>query len=127
MEALIHNIEAIITFVGILFDIAGVLVIVVGFVIATLRWFATSRTADDAGIRLYRIELGRTLLLSLEILVAADIIRTVAVELSLENLLALGLLVLIRTFLSWSLELEVDGRFPWQRRSETLVEGTTTK
>jgi uncharacterized membrane protein len=49
------------------------------------------------------------------VLVAADIIRTVAVDPTLDNLYVLGLLVLIRTFLSWSLEVEIDGRWPWQR------------
>jgi uncharacterized membrane protein len=58
--------------------------------------------------------LGRSLLLGLEILVAADIVRTVALEASLESVLILGLLVLIRTFLSWSLVVEIEGRWPWK-------------
>ncbi len=60
-----------------------------------------------------RIGLGRVLLLGLEVLIAADIILTVALELTLENIAALGLLVLIRTFLSWAIEVETDGRWPW--------------
>ena len=64
-----------------------------------------------------RATFGRSVLLGLEVLVAGDIIRTVAVEPTLENLLVLGLLVLIRTFLSWSLEVEIDGRWPWQAAS----------
>ncbi len=125
MAAFIHNIEQAITFVGVLFDVLGVVVIVVGFVLATVNFVRRAQTDDP--LRVYRLRLGRTLLLSLEILVAADIIRTVAVELSLENLVALGLLVVIRTFLSWSLELEVDGRFPWQRRSAMPVEGSSAE
>lgn len=58
--------------------------------------------------------LGRSLLLGLEILVAADIVRTVALEASLESVLILGLLVLVRTFLSWSLVVEIEGRWPWK-------------
>jgi uncharacterized membrane protein len=61
-----------------------------------------------------KLQLGRTLLLGLEILVAADIVRTVALEATLESVAILGLLVLIRTFLSWALVVEIDGRWPWQ-------------
>ena len=61
-----------------------------------------------------RLGLGRALLLGLEVLIAADIILTVALELTLPNLAALGVLVLIRTFLSWAIELETEGHWPWQ-------------
>lgn len=63
----------------------------------------------------YRRRLGRSLLLGLEILVAADIVRIVALESTLTNVAVLGILVLIRTFLSWSLEVEIEGRWPWHR------------
>ena len=63
----------------------------------------------------YRHRVGRGLLLTLEILVAADIVRTVALENTLRSIAGLGLLVVIRTFLSWSLMLEIEGRWPWQR------------
>ena len=62
-----------------------------------------------------KIHLGKALLLGLEILVAADIIRTVALEATLQSVTVLGLLVLIRTFLSWALVVEIEGRWPWQR------------
>jgi uncharacterized membrane protein len=61
----------------------------------------------------YKRRLGRALLLCLEILVAADIIRTVALDSTIQSIVALGLLVLVRTFLSWSLILEVEGQWPW--------------
>lgn len=61
-----------------------------------------------------KIRLGKALLLGLEILVAADIIRTVALEATLQSVTVLGLLVLIRTFLSWALVVEIEGRWPWQ-------------
>jgi uncharacterized membrane protein len=65
----------------------------------------------------YKHQLGKALLLALELLVAADVVRTVALEPTLTNVGVLGLLVLIRTFLSWSLTVEMDGRWPWQLRS----------
>jgi uncharacterized membrane protein len=71
----------------------------------------------------YRERLGRSLMLGLEILVAADIIRTVALEATLGNILGLGLLVLIRTFLSWSIVLEIEGRWPWQARTPRAEPG----
>jgi len=67
--------------------------------------------------RQYKHRLGRALLLSLEILVAADVIRTVALEPTLENVSVLGLLVVIRTFLSWSLVVEIEGRWPWRPKN----------
>jgi uncharacterized membrane protein len=65
-----------------------------------------------------KISLGRSLLLGLEILVAADIVRTVALEATLQSVVVLGLLVLIRTFLSWALVVEIEGRWPWQAQAE---------
>jgi hypothetical protein len=65
--------------------------------------------------RIVRTVFGRSILLGLEFLVAADIIRTVAAQPSLQNVAVLGLIVLIRTFLSFSLEVEIDGRWPWRR------------
>jgi uncharacterized membrane protein len=67
----------------------------------------------------YKHQLGKALLLGLELLVAADVVRTVALEPTLKNVAVLGLLVLIRTFLSWSLTVEIDGRWPWQSRPVT--------
>lgn len=64
----------------------------------------------------YKHQLGKALLLGLELLVAADVVRTVALEPTLKNVAMLGLLVLIRTFLSWSLTVEMEGRWPWQSR-----------
>lgn len=69
--------------------------------------------------RLYRQLLGRSILLGLELLVAADIIRTVAVTPTFESVGVLAIIVLIRTFLSFSLELEITGRWPWQKEPRT--------
>ena len=69
----------------------------------------------------YKHQLGKTLLLGLEFLVAADVVRTVALEPTLANVAVLGLLVVIRTFLSWSLTVEIEGRWPWQARVDTAT------
>jgi uncharacterized membrane protein len=66
----------------------------------------------------YKHQMGRSLLLGLEFLVAGDVVRTVALEPTLNNVSVLGLLVLIRTFLSWSLAVEIERRWPWQPRPE---------
>lgn len=100
-------------------DAAGVAAIVIGVVIASLIAAAAllRRKKDDGHktYETYRRRLGRSILLGLELLVAADIIRTVAVTPTFESVGVLGLIVLIRTFLSFSLELEITGRWPWQK------------
>jgi len=97
-------------------EAAGIGIIVLGGVVATALFVRRlSRTEGFAGsYHGYRENLGRAILLGLEFLVAADIIGTVAVAPTFRNLGVLGLIVLIRTFLSFSLELEVNGRWPWQ-------------
>lgn len=100
--------------VGVVIDATGVLVIVAGFLVATVRWVTAGRRSDEPYRRL-RQDLGRGILLGLEFLVAADIIRTVAVTPTLRGVLVLGIIVLIRTFLSMALEVELEGRWPWRR------------
>lgn len=101
-------------------DAAGVAAIVIGIVVASLiaaSALLRQRKADGhKTYETYRRRLGRSILLGLELLVAADIIRTVAVTPTYESVGVLGLIVLIRTFLSFSLELEITGRWPWQKR-----------
>ena len=103
--------------VGKVIDGIGVAVIALGAILAgvvTLR--KMSRKTGDA-YRFFREQLGRSILLGLEFLeflVAADIIRTVALTPTWQSVLVLAGIVLIRTFLSWSLELEITGRWPWQ-------------
>ena len=101
--------------VGNALDGAGVAVIVVGALLAVV---AAARAVVIRAPRVYpmfRRHLGRSILLGLELLVAADIIRTVAVTPALISVGALSVIVLIRTFLSFSLELEMTGRWPWQK------------
>lgn len=106
--------KEIVELVGLAVDGTGVLIIVVGLLVATVRFaLPRSRAAGDA-YRRYRQDLGKAILLGLEFLVAGDIIRTVAVSPTLDNLYVLGLIVLIRTFLSMSLEIELEGRLPWR-------------
>jgi uncharacterized membrane protein len=102
--------------VGTAVDVAGVAAIVVGTVIASVAAVRELLRHETGVYRLYRRRLGRSILLGLELLVAADIIRTVAVDPSFRSVGVLGLIVVIRTFLSWSLELEISGRWPWQGR-----------
>jgi uncharacterized membrane protein len=100
--------------IGLAIDLAGVLVIVAGLTLATFRFTTSGRKTGDR-YRQFRQDLGRGILLGLEFLVAADIIRTVAVTPTLQSVLVLGLIVLIRTFLSMSIEVELEGRWPWKR------------
>jgi uncharacterized membrane protein len=102
-------------------DVIGVIAIVVGayaIIDAALRGM---RRLSPIYTRFRRV-LGRAILLGLELLVAADIIKTVAVTPTLESVGVLAIIVLIRTFLSWSLELEISGRWPWQKRSQDVDE-----
>lgn len=94
-------------------EAAGVIVIVAGIVLAGVRYFLGRHCADS--YRNLRARLGRSILLGLELLVAADIINTVAVEPSLDSVFVLGIIVIIRTFLSLSLEVEIEGAWPWHR------------
>ena len=96
-------------------DAAGVIAVVLGAVLATV--FAITRLVRRQGevYGRFRRFLGRSILLGLELLVAADIIRTVAVSPTLDSVVVLAIIVLIRTFLSFALELEITGRWPWQK------------
>ena len=100
------------------FEIGGVVVLVVGSVTALVRAVRSWRRDGRAGVyEQARRDVGRAILLGLELLVAADIVRTVAVEPTLTSVAVLALIVLVRTFLSFSLEVELEGRWPWQRAS----------
>ncbi len=108
--------------VGMAVDGAGVAAVVIGGLAASIR-FALKRGPERPGaFRSYRQDLGRAILLGLEFLVAGDIIRTVVVAPTLTNVFILAIIVLVRTFLSFTLELELEGRWPWQEGHEL---GTT--
>ena len=105
--------------IGMTIDAAGVAIIVagaaIGFVASAVR---LSRHETDV-YRRFRQQLSRAILLGLELLVAGDIVRTVAASPSLTSVAILAAIVLIRTFLSFSLEVETTGRWPWQQRDTT--------
>jgi uncharacterized membrane protein len=99
-------------------DVAGVAAMIAGGGIAS-AWYLRNawRLASlTAGYRPYRRNLGRAILLGLELLVAGDIIRTVAVSPTFTSLGVLAIIVVIRTFLSFALELELTGRWPWENK-----------
>jgi uncharacterized membrane protein len=117
-----ESIHAWIDTAAIAMEIFAIIVIVAGIVIGAVRFFAVvvRRGDNHRAYQKFKAFMGRTLLLGLEILVAADVVRTVALDPTMENIMVLGILVLIRTFLSWSLVVEIEGRWPWQeRRAET--------
>jgi uncharacterized membrane protein len=99
--------------VGTCIEIFGVFIIVAGIIWST--YYSARRRVDERHYDQYKIRIGRSLLLGLEVLVAADIVKTIAIELTFTSLGLLAGLVVVRTFLSWTLVLEIEGRWPWQR------------
>jgi uncharacterized membrane protein len=120
--SLVEVIEAI----GTAIDAIGVAVIAGGAVLAVFMTLGKNRRDEGGAYDFFRRRLGRAILLGLEFLVAADIIRTVAVTPTGESVLVLGGIVLIRTFLSFSLQLEMTGAWPWQQRSVAAADKSHT-
>jgi uncharacterized membrane protein len=102
--------------IGMTIDAAGVVVIVVGAAVAFAATAVRLSRRERDVYRRFRQQLGQAILLGLELLVAADIVRTVAASPTLTSVAILAAIVLIRTFLSFSLEVETTGRWPWQGR-----------
>lgn len=106
-------------------EIAGVSALVIGFIVATKRWI---QHIQQQGIlpstHRYRQSLGRTILIGLEILVAATIIKTISVNPTLESMGLLAIMVIIRTIIGWTTVLEIRGRWPWQQAPGTDEIGT---
>jgi uncharacterized membrane protein len=103
---------------GRIMEVAGVAIIVVGAIVATIVYLRDVQrgVAQPIRFRNYRQAIGRAILLGLEFLVGGDIIRSVAVEPTFQSVGVLAIIVLIRTFLSLELELETEGRWPWQQQ-----------
>jgi uncharacterized membrane protein len=97
-------------------EVIGVLIMFFGLFLALYRAFRSSRHFNNDTYVEIRQTVGKSILLGLEVLIAADIVATVVTEPSLRSVLVLGFIVLIRTFLSLSLQVELEGRFPWQNR-----------
>ena len=97
---------------GVGIELFGIVIIVVGIIWSSRNVYGrgVARRYDS-----YKISIGKSLLLGLEVLVAADIVKTIAIEITFASLGLLAGLVVVRTFLSWTLVLEIEGRWPWQR------------
>lgn len=114
---MLTNIDSLIGIVGVVGDLVGVTIIAIGLITVSIRFIRNLAQKDSNAYTTYRSGIGRTLLLGLEFLVAADIIRTVATTPTFSSVGVLAAIVAIRTFLSWSLQLEIEGRWPWQSRN----------
>ena len=105
----------------------GIEILAVAVIVAAVAIMAVTRgtvrylfkLGHQGAYESYKHQLGKALLLALELLLAADVVRTVALKPTLQNVAVLGLLVVVRTFLSWSMLVEMDGRWPWQGKAET--------
>ncbi|NJD30815.1 MAG: DUF1622 domain-containing protein [Gammaproteobacteria bacterium] len=119
-EEIIQGVRVTVEWAALGIEVLGALIIVAGVLrVAITRGtvrFLFQLDKFDA-YETYKQQIGRSLLLGLEFLVAGDVVRTVALAPTVGNVAALGLLVLVRTFLSWSLTVEIDGRWPWQKKS----------
>jgi len=111
--------QELIELVGKAVDAGGVAIVVIGVLVATVLTLRMLLKREKGSYESYRRLLGRSILLGLEFLVAADIIRTVAVTPTFRSVGVLAVIVVIRTFLSFSLELEITGRWPWQKTPES--------
>lgn len=116
--------DSAIRMIGTVVEVGGVAMLVLTAIVATLLLFRDWRRAGAfaSAYKAYRRNLGRGILLGLEFLVIGDIIGTVAVEPSFANLGVLALIVIIRTFLSFSLEVEIEGRLPWRGSEKSTRE-----
>lgn len=108
-----ERIRELIDYSGLLIDVAGVIVILSGAAVSTLIYLANAMRGSSS-LTAYRKNVGRSLLLGLEFLVGGDVIRTVSVaHPELMDVVVLALIVMIRTAMSWAMEVELDGRWPW--------------
>ncbi len=112
------NIETLSVVIGYLargLEATGVAIIIVGVFYSLIRYIKNLVAKDADCYQVFKVGLGKTILLGLEVLIAADIISTVITDLNFSQVATLGIVVLIRTLLSFSLQIEVDGRLPWRR------------
>jgi uncharacterized membrane protein len=124
----VEQVHALIEQLAKLLEIAGVAIILGSVVLATVWFLEGGRRSRDwrASYERYRANLGRGILLGLELLVGADIIGTITAPLTFSSVGLLAMIIVIRTFLSFSLETEIEGCWPWQRRGRDEREGGST-
>ena len=102
------------------FEIAGVVMLAVGSIVTLVRAATVlARGEHHAAYQTARQGIGRSVLLGLEVLIIADIVQTVTIDPTFESAIILGLIVLVRTFLSFSLEIELEGTLPWRRQQQS--------
>lgn len=124
---MIHEIiHELIRYSTIALEAAGLAVIVIGAIVSTVAFLSRLRRgAFDASYRSYRADLGRGILLGLELLIAADILKSLLTDPTLNGLFVLAGIVLVRTFLSFSLEVEINGHWPWESTRLSSIRATS--
>jgi uncharacterized membrane protein len=99
------------------FEVAGIAILAIGSLRALVTAGASLARGERKGVyERARVQVGQAILLGLEVLIIADIVQTVTIDASIESAATLGIIVLVRTFLSFSLEIELEGVVPWHRR-----------
>ncbi len=122
-----NSFRAAMEWIGLSFDAVGVMVICGGVLIAAGKLVANVKAVQSGDVRRFRQEFGAAIVLGLEFLVVGDILRTVVVAPTLENVAVLAIIVLIRTILSMALQVEIEGQWPWQRNDvDRLNQSTAT-
>ncbi|WP_040506309.1 DUF1622 domain-containing protein [Gillisia limnaea] len=96
-------------------EILGVLIIVTGILLSFGKYLFKMQASKERSFSIIRKDLGRSIILGLEVLIGADIIGTIIYNMTMEKILSLAMIIVIRTFLSFALEIEIDGEFPWKR------------
>ncbi|MBE9480232.1 MAG: DUF1622 domain-containing protein [Bacteroidetes bacterium] len=110
LKTIVEQLSKILEAIGVVIIVLGILFFLIKFLISLLK-----EKSDN--FKSLKMGLGKSILIGLEVLIAADIIHTVIIDPTLNQVFALGIIVLIRTFLSLSLQVELDGRFPWQKKN----------
>ena len=115
---MIEQARVIFEYITFALEIASATIIVIGIIYATVNIIVNlaRKSGKKELYRTFRVQAGRSIVLGLEILIAADIIKTLTIEQTFKNLGILAVLILIRTFLSFTLEVEIDGKWPWQNK-----------
>ena len=117
-----EHIETYIDYIARIVESVGVLTMLIGITIALGRYLFQIKQSDKSSYIILRQAIGKSILLGLEILIAADIIATVVTVPTLKSVSILGLVVIIRIILSLSLQVELEGRFPWQAEEKKELE-----